>query len=65
MALLQKESKVANKLAKFTNYDVDTLESLLNDIVNLLAKGASVEEIAQKTNNPVSMVKVYLEELKK
>ena len=65
IALLQKENKAANNLVKYTNYDVSTLESLLNDIVNLLANGASVEEIAQKTNNPVSMVKIYLEELKK
>ena len=65
MALCYKERKIATKLAKLTNEDIDTLEAKLNDIVNLLASSASVTEIAKKTDTPISMVKIYLQELKK
>ena len=65
MTLFAKEIKIATELAKLTNEDIGTLTRKLNDIVNLLAKDTPTEEIAKKTNTPVEMVKLYLEELKK
>lgn len=65
MALNRKERLIANELARFTNDDPATLKDKLNDIVNLLAAGASIEEMAKKTHTPESMIKIYLQELKK
>lgn len=65
MALNRKERLIANELARFTNDDPATLKDKLNDIVNLLAAGASIPEMAKKTHTPESMIKIYLQELKK
>ena len=65
MALNRKERLIANELARFTNDDPATLKDKLNDIVNLLAAGASIEEMAKKTHTPEGMIKIYLQELKK
>lgn len=65
MTLFAKEIKIATELAKHTNEDIGTLTNKLNNVVNLLAKDTPIEEIARKTNTPVEMVKLYLEELKK
>lgn len=65
MALNRKERLIANELARFTNDDPATLKDKLNDIVNLLAAGASIKEMAKKTHTPESMIKIYLQELKK
>lgn len=65
MALNRKERLIANELARFTNDDPTTLKDKLNDIVNLLAAGASIPEMAKKTHTPESMIKIYLQELKK
>lgn len=65
MALNRKERLIANELARFTNDDPATLKDKLNDIVNLLAAGASIPEMAKKTHTPEGMIKIYLQELKK
>ena len=65
MALNRKERLIANELARFTNDDPATLKDKLNDIVNLLAAGASIKEMAKKTHTPEGMIKIYLQELKK
>ena len=65
MALNRKERLIANELARFTNDDPATLKDKLNDIVNLLATGASIPEMAKKTHTPEGMIKIYLQELKK
>ena len=65
MALNRKERLIANELARFTNDDPATLKDKLNDIVNLLAAGTSIEEMAKKTHTPEGMIKIYLQELKK
>ena len=65
MALNRKERLIANELARFTNDDPATLKAKLNDIVNLLAAGASIPEMAKKTHTPEGMIKIYLQELKK